>query len=99
MNTPNESTPETPEKKSNDDLSKILEFLKDPSSKDLKKAAIDFLSKAVPHPLYRLCGDILIGGICFIAIIYCADQGFVDKTNVQSLLSLVVGAIVGSRFK
>lgn len=80
-------------------LDKILEFLKDPSSKELKDAFISFLNKAMPNPIYKLIGDVAIGGLCFGVIILCAKWGFVEKSNVQSLLSLTVGAIIGARFK
>jgi hypothetical protein len=93
-----ETTPEKePIKK--DNLEKILDFLKDPSSKDTQKVLVSFLKNVVPHPIYKIAGDVVIGGTCFGAIIFCAHMGYVEKSNVQSLLALVVGAIVGARFK
>lgn len=77
----------------------ILDFLKDPKSKPTQDAILSLLKNIIPHPLYKVVGDILIGGTCIFAIIYCADKGYVEKTNVQSLLALVVGAIIGARFK
>jgi hypothetical protein len=77
----------------------ILDFLKDPKSKPTQEAILILLKNVIPHPLYKVVGDVLIGGVCIFAIIYCADKGYIEKANVQSLLALVVGAIIGARFK
>ena len=57
------------------------------------------LKNIIPHPLYKVTGDVLIGSICIFSIIYCAENGYIEKSNLQSLLSLVIGAIIGARFK
>ena len=78
---------------------KVLEFLRSPDNKQVLtfvKTVIRILS---PHPVWKVVGDIIIGALCIGAVIYCADKGFIEKTNVQSLLALIIGAIVGSRFK
>ena len=77
----------------------IFDFLKDPNSKDTQKALSKFLNNLVPHPLYKVLGDVLIASTCIIAIIYCAEKDFIEKSNVQSLLALVIGAVIGARFK
>ena len=78
---------------------KVLEFLKNPDNKQ----ALTFIKTLVriisPHSIWKVIGDIIIGALCIGAVIYCADRGFIEKSNVQSLLALIIGAIVGSRFK
>jgi hypothetical protein len=85
------------EKKS--DVELVLNFLKDPNSKATQEAVINFLKNVMPHPLYKLIGDISISGICFLAIIYCANNDIIDKSSSPQLITLVVGAIIGARFK
>lgn len=80
-------------------LESILDFLKDPKSEETQRFLYMFLKNVAPHPLYKVIGDILIAGTCILAIIYCANKGFVAQDNVQSLLALVIGAVIGSRFK
>ncbi len=91
----NEPTPQA--KKSN--LDKILGFLKDPES----KRAIDTIGKMVrifsPHPAWKLVGDVAIAGLCIFSVIYCANKGYIERSNVQSLLALIIGAVIGARFK
>jgi hypothetical protein len=80
-------------------LESLLDFLKDPKSEETHTFLFKFLKNVAPHPLYKVIGDIMIAGSCILAIIYCANHGFVAKENVQSLLALVIGAVIGSRFK
>ena len=77
----------------------INAIINDPESKNLV-GAIKYVFKAMmPSPLYKLIGDLSITIICISSVIYCAHNDFIEKGNVQSLLSLIIGALIGSRFK
>ena len=64
-----------------------------------KQAVKDLINKFVSNEKWKLFGDIIIAIICIISIIVSAKWGFIEKGNVSSLLSLVIGAVIGSRFK
>ena len=97
MDTPLQQTPIPPQQDST--FKQVLAFLKDPNN----KTALNFIKTLVkvfcPHPIWKLVGDISIAFLCIGSVIYCANNGFIEKNNVQSLLALIIGAVVGSRFK
>ncbi len=68
-------------------LESILDFLKDPKSEETQRFLFKFLKNVVPNPLFKVVGDVMIAGSCMLAIIYCANNEFVAKENVQSLLA------------
>lgn len=51
-----------------------------------------------PLPSARTFWDIIIVGGCLFAVIYAGQLKLVDGCAVQSLMSLIIGAVVGSRF-
>lgn len=82
-----------------DSIETILDFLKDTNSKELQKAVIKLLNRAVPSPFLKLIRDVAISGVCLLTIIYCANNGIIEKSNSPQLITLVIGAIIGARFK
>lgn len=77
----------------------LVSFFKNPENKEIIKS-INFIARTLnPHPVWKIIGDIVISAICIGVVLYCADKEYIEKTNIQSLLTLVIGAIIGARFK
>ena len=77
----------------------VLNVLKDPSNKEALRLVRTFVRVFLPNPLIKLLYDIIIIVVLVFLVIYCADHKYIDPENVQSLLTLIVGAIIGARFK
>ena len=93
-------TPSTTNENNNPStFTQILEFLRNPENKTALSFFKSFVRIISPHPGWKLIGDVTIALLCIGSVIYCAKCGFIEQSNVQSLLALIIGAVVGSRFK
>ena len=83
---------ENKDKESNTFSNQLISILKE-------RFVQDIIKKYIVNERYKSISDILIALICITSVMLCAKWGFIEKTTVNSLLSLIVGAVIGSRFK
>lgn len=94
-----EQKPPQQEQKFIKNIRDFLQVLSAPENKDLYKQVKFIIRLFYPSQIIKLISDIVISGLLILTVIYCADKGYIEKANVQSFLTLIIGAIIGSRFK
>jgi hypothetical protein len=105
MNEDTKKAESTPEKTNDSEkapfikgVEDFLDIFKDNKQENTFKALNKVFRMISPHPAWKIAGDICIASLCISAVLFAASQGYI-KEDVKSLLALIVGAVVGSRFK
>lgn len=71
---------------------KVIDLLKDGNIQSI-------ITKLIHNAKWKMIGDILIALLCISAVIVSANFRLIEKGHVSALLSLIIGAVIGARFK
>lgn len=82
-------------------LDEVIIFLRNPENKTLIENTNSIINifKSNQDKYAKLIGDIIISIVCIGSVFLFANFGYLAKENVGNLITLIIGAIIGSRFK